>query len=314
MIRKMKRAFVVPSAIVVFGALAFACGDEKDDAGGDTGGGNASGTGGGTGGDTGGPCSGTINYKAKVVDATTPTTGIAGVTVEVLDDETGQPVSPAITGTSGAGGMIGGEVTLTVDKCKPFAVKARGNADYTDTYSYHVRIDASGKPDALFRMGSNNTSALVPTLAGYPVLQDRAPAAGAVYWKKPSESTYGVVGCAHIKLADGAGTKDIPEDWALRYFKETVPSGLEQWKLEWGTRDKDGRFFVGNATPGNHTFVALVDGKEIGRTDMVIFPRSTGSTQVMGMPANLYLAGIYIDATDNSATNPTPAGCADTQK
>jgi hypothetical protein len=306
MIGKMKRAFLVPSAVVLYGALALSwssCGDEEEpDEGGTTGGSATGGTTGGTagGGDSGVTCTGTIDYKAKVVDATTPSTTIPGVTVEVLDDETGQPVTPANTAVS----TSSGDITLTVDKCKPFAVKARGNADYTDTYSYHVRIDASGRADALFRMGGNNTSAIVPASAGYPVKVDRAPAAGAVYWKTPSDMLYDVVGCAHVELATGP----VPMDWELRYFAATIPSSLADWPLEKGTRKGDGRFFVGNAAPGMHTFVAKVNGAEIGRTDIVIFPRSQASTMVSGMPANLFLAGIYIDAPAG-AKNPTPADC-----
>jgi hypothetical protein len=305
MIRKMKRALVVPSAIVVFGALALACGGDDEGDGGGEAGGTTGGTG-GTGG-MGGECTpGIISYKAKVVDATTPATTIAGVTVEVLDDVTGLPVSPPNTAVSEANG----DITLMVDKCKTFAVKARGNASYTDTYSYHVRIEASGQPDALFRMGGNATSVAVPGLAMYPVLQNRAPAAGAVYWKTEAEPLYGVVGCAEIKLADGTGTKKIPDDWDLRFFAANVPSSLAEWPLDKGTRVDDGRFFVGNAEPGKHTFVALVNGTEIGRTDIVIFPRSEASTSVGNppAPANLFLAGIYIDAP-NGTKNPTPDNC-----
>ena len=120
------------------------------------------------------------------------------------------------------------------------------------------------------------------------------------------------MGCAFIKLADGTGLKDVPEDWALRYFAGNTPSSVTEWPLEKGTRKGDGRFFVGNATPGTTTFVALVDGKEIGRTEMVIFPRSVASTSVgpegNKTPANLFLAGIYIDAPAG-AKNPTPANC-----
>jgi hypothetical protein len=306
MIREMKRALVVPSAIVIYGALAFAwsCGGDDEEPGEGGAQGGASGMQGGMGGADGGMCEpGTTMFVGKVVDATTPSTPIPNVTVIVLDDETGLPVTPANMETSGSDG----KVTLTVDRCKPFAVKAVGTPSYTDTYSYHVRLEASGRDDALFRMGGNTTSVLVPASAMYPVMQDRAPAAGAVYWKTAAEPLYDVVGCAHISLANGP----IPEDWALRYFAQNVPSSLTEWPLEKGTRKTDGRFFVGNATPGKHTFVAKVNGMEIGRTDIVIFPRSEGSTKVppdTGMPANLFLAGIYIDAP-NGATNPTPADC-----
>jgi hypothetical protein len=310
MIREMKRALVVPSAIVIYGALAFAwsCGgdeEDPDDMGG-TQGGSASGNGGNggaMGGDAAACTPGTTMFVAKVVDATTPSTVISGATVIVLDDDTGEPLVPENKGVSGADGKI----TLTVDKCKPFAVKAVGTPTHTDTYSYHVRLEASGRDDALFRMGSNTTSVLVPASAMYPVEQGRAPAAGAVYWKTDADLLYDVVGCAHVELSTGA----IPADWALRYFAGNVPSSITEWPLEKGTRKTDGRFFVGNATPGKHTFVAKVNGTEIGRTDIVIFPRSQGSTKVppdTGMPANLFLAGIYIDAP-NGAKNPTPADC-----
>ena len=297
---KMKRA-LVPSAIVVFGALALACGgggdDEKPGTTGTTGGGDA--------GTPGGACDSTKKpYVTKTVDATDTAMNLTGVTVEVVDDETGLPVagSTAVSGSDS-------KVTLMVDPCKKFGIKAHGMETHTDTYSYHVKPENSGKPDQLVRMGSNNTSLLVPMAAIYDVKDDKAPGAGAVYWKTPSMEFYDVVGCAHVEELGGGSL----EGQDLRYFADRLPSSLTSWPLSKGTRIGDGKFFIGNMTPGKHTIVAKVDGTEIGRTDLMVFPRSQGSTMVGGHPANLFLAGVYIDA-EAGAKNPTPANCADTQK
>jgi hypothetical protein len=294
MIRKMKRALVVPSAVMIFGALALACGDEKEDPDGMPGG-------------MEGGCEmgKTVQYQSTVVDATTPTTKIAGIKVEVLDDATGQPLNPPVSAMSGADGSI----TLPVASCVKFGVKAWAKAgSYTDTYSYHITPENSGKPDQLVRMSGEPTASVVPTVAGYTVKADRSAAAGAVYWKLPSDPVYGVVGCAQIETASG----DVPDDWDLRFFKDAIPSSLTEWPLVRGTRAEDGRFFMGNIPPGKQTLVAKVNGEEIGRTDLFIFARTEASTMVGGTGANLFLAGIYIDAPAGS-TNPTPAGCKEQQ-
>lgn len=307
MIGKMKRAFLVPSAIVIYGALAlsWSCGgDDEPDEGGTTGGGAQ---GGAAGGGDGGDCDPTPKpYVTKTVDATNTDMIVPNVKVEVVDDETGQPLSPPVTATSNGAGAV----TLMVNPCKKFGIKAYAvPGSHTDTYSYHARQEVSGQADALVRMGSENASSLVPISASYPVLDDRAPAAGAVYWRKKGEQYYDVVGCAQIEYEGG----EIPTDWELRYFKEALPSSKADWPLMKGTRDRDGRFFVGNAPPGKHTFIAKVGGNKIGEADIMIFPRTTGSTSVAGHPAVLFLAGIYIDAEANE-TNPTPANCAAMQQ
>jgi hypothetical protein len=286
MIRMMKRA-PVPSLLLIAGALALGCGgdDGGDDSGGDGGGDECP-----------------TMWSGKVVDATTPSTAVGGIKVEVIDDVTGLPLSPPVVVTAGADGSVSVPVPAGTG-CPKFGIKAHANDSYTDTYSYHVRPNSSGQPDALVRMGGNNTSALVPMAAQYDVKDNAAPAAGAVYWKLPNDPVYDVVGCAQI---EDMGGDIVAQD--LRYFKDAIPSSTTDWPLAKGTRKGDGRFFVGNMTPGKHTLVGKVNGTEIGRTDIVIFPRTEAATMVSGHPANLFLAGIYIDAKDGE-TNPTPADC-----
>jgi hypothetical protein len=288
MMLKMKRALVVPSAMLVFGALALACGEDEPDGNG--------------GGAEGGTCTPgqTVMYKSTVVDATTPTMKLGGVTVEVLDNTTGLPLNPPVTATSGADGSI----TLPVTSCVDFGVKARASETHTDTYSYHVTPENSGKPDQLVRMSGTATASLVPTVAVYDVDPAASAAAGAVYWKRPSDALYDVVGCAQIETDTG----DVPESWDLRFFAAAIPSSLEEWPLMKGTRKGDGRFFLGNIPAGKHTLIAKVNGNVIGDTEVIVFPRSDASTEVNGVGANLFLAGIYIDAPAD-ATNPTPADC-----
>lgn len=300
---KMKRA-LVPSAIIVFGALALACGGDGDS-------GDKPSTpgamGGGDGGMPGAPAcetGKTIQYRSTVVDATTISTTLAGIKVEVIDDLTGLAVSPPITAMSANDGKI----VLPVPSCVKFGIKAWGGAAHTDTYSYHVTPENTGKSDQYVRMGGDATGVSVPALANYKPDQSAAAAAGAVYWKTPSDDGYDVVGCVDV---EDEGKDIAAQD--LRYFAESLPSSLEQWPLSKGTRKGDGRFFIGNMTASptgtKHTLVAKLRGTEIGRADIIAFPRSASSTKLPnGEGANLYLAGIYIDAPAG-AKNPTPADC-----
>lgn len=250
--------------------------------------------------DTGICLPGTVDFLAMVVDATNPAQTVPGITVEVLEGDNGLPLRPPVTGVS----RTDGRVTLTVDRCRPFAVKARGNDNYIDTFTSQLQPAASGQPDALIRMASNNWTTVIPAVAQYPVMPDRAPVTGAVYWKTPDMPLYDVVGCAQIETPSGT----VPDDWALRYFMAALPSSPSDWPLGRGTRKNDGRFFLGNVTPGIHTLVATVNGEQLGKTDVVVFPRSMGGTRVSGSPELLFLAGIYVDAPAG-AVNPTPADC-----
>jgi len=295
MMLKMKRA-LFPSVLFTVGALALACGGGGGDK--ETGGGTMGGTMGGTagGGDGGG---GNVNWVGQTVDATDPTTIIAGIKVSVLDNVTVAAVSPAIEATSGSDGKF----TISVPSDKNFGIKAFAAQQHTDTYSFNVKPGEKNADLRLVRMGSESAATLVPASAGYTNDANKAPIAGAVYWKTPSQAEYGVVGCAKI---EGEGEDLEMED--LRYFKGALPSSVADRPLANGTNPMNGKFFIGNVNPGPHTIIAKVNGTEIGRTTLPVFARKDASSQVSGVGANLFLSGIYIDAPAG-ATNPTPAGC-----
>jgi hypothetical protein len=205
-------------------------------------------------------------------------------------------------------------VTFTVpcaeDDSVRFAVKAKGGNTHTDTYTYHLKPHEQNASLRLIRMGSETAAIVVPGLAAYTTNEAAAPAAGAVYWKTPSMAEYEIVGCAHITDDNG----DI-EAQDLRYFRDALPSNTTEESgrpLLKGTNPQagNGKFFIGNMTPGTHTLRAkLADGTMLGDPlKIIVFPRSEASSKVNGLGANLFLAGIYIDAPAG-ATNPTPAGC-----
>jgi hypothetical protein len=310
MIGKIKRALVVPSAIAIFGALALACGEQKDDdrdAGGGTMGGGTMG-----GGTIGG---GTCTWSASVVDATQVTMLVgAGIEVTVLEDDTGRPMARAeglvLSSISDSSSKVSFTVPCAEDDSVRFAVKAKGGNAHSDTYTYHLKPHEQNASLRLIRMSSETAAVAVPGLASYTTNEAAAPAAGAVYWKTPSMAEYEIVGCAHITDDNG----DI-EAQDLRYFRDALPSNTTAESgrpLSKGTNPQagNGKFFIGNMTPGMHTLRAkLGDGTLLGDPlRIIVFPRSEASSKVNGVGANLFLAGIYIDAPAG-ATNPTPAGC-----
>jgi hypothetical protein len=238
-------------------------------------------------------------FTATVVDATDPTIVLAGIKVAVLDDMTGLPSSPAIEGTSGSDG----KVTLNIAAGTKFGIKAFGGASHTDTYSFHFTHETI---DKLVRMGSEAATTLVPSIAGYTADEERAAVAGAVYWKTPEMPQYGFVGCATI---EGEGVADV------RYFATSLPSAdappPSGWPVARGANPDNGRFFVGNISPGLRTLtIKLRDaaGTVLGTTSFPVFPRKDSSTKVNGAGANLFLSSLNIDAPSGS-TNPTPASC-----
>jgi hypothetical protein len=301
MIGKMKRALMVAPATVIVGALSLACGDEKIDAG-DAGGSMMTGA-------------GTCSWTGSVVDATQVTMLVgAGIEVTVLDDDTGQPLAPApglvLSSTSDGNSRVTFTVPCAEDDSVRFAVKAKGGNAHTDTYTYHLRPHEQNASLRLIRMGSETAAVAVPGLAAYTTNEAAAPAAGAVYWKTASMTEYEIVGCAHI--SDDSGDI-VAQD--LRYFRDALPSNTTEANgrpLAKGTNPQagNGKFFIGNMMPGMHTLRAkLADGTLLGDPlKMIVFPRSGASSKVNGLGANLFLAGIYIDAPAG-AKNPTPAGC-----
>jgi hypothetical protein len=250
--------------------------------------------------DSSGPGTTTPNaFTGTVVDATDPLIVLAGIKVVVLDDATGLPLSPAIEGTSASDG----KVTLDIPAGTTFGIKAFGGAGHTDTYSFHFTHETI---DKLIRMGSEAATSLVPAIAGYTADEERSAVAGAVYWKTPEMAQYGFIGCATI---EGEGVADV------RYFAASLPSANspppDGWPVARGTNPDNGRFFVGNMTPGMRTLtIKLRDaaGTVLGTTSLPVFPRKDSSTKVNGAGANLFLASLNIDAPSGS-TNPTPASC-----
>lgn len=299
LLRKTWRASLTSSAIAIFGAFCPACGDEK---GQDEDGGAATGT-------------GTCTWTGTVVDATQVTMSVgAGIEVTVLDNDTGAPMAAAaglvLSSVSDGNSRVTFTVPCAEDDSVRFAVKAKAGNAHTDTYTYYLKPREQNPSLRLVRMGSETAAFSVPGLAGYTANEAAAPAAGSVYWKTPSMAEYDIVGCAHIS----DDTADVQAQ-DLRYFRDALPSNTTEESgrpLAKGTNPQagNGKFFIGNMSPGAHTLRAkLADGTMLGEPlKIVVFPRAEASSKVNGMGANLFLAGIYIDAPEG-ATNPTPAGC-----
>lgn len=297
---KMKRALVVPSAIVMFGALAFSwsCGGEDDD--GDTGGttgGTASGMEGGTEGGTGG--AGGTTFTGKVVNSIQVGETISGVKARFFNVDTGAFLPGEWT--SGSDGRF------TAQRPENAGVFVLGTGMWSDGWNHPPA--RKGEED-LVRMSSAGSADVVPMLAQYTNDPEAAPLAGNVLWHNAATGQDEFVGCA---IVEGDGAKDV------RYFAPggNLPTSLTNRSATEGTIPPDGtggndasagKFFIANLAAGLQTIRASIDGTMIATRTVFITPRKEGS-QVNTTPpqkSNVHFASLVVEG---HTTNPTPAGC-----
>ena len=230
-------------------------------------------------------------YTAKVVESTNVNVTIPGMTVIVLDWETGAP-GASVTSNSA------GEVSLD-DVGDNLAVFVRAKPPlYTDTYGFGPTTSG------LVRVGTVSSAVLVPTLAEYVPLDDATPVAGNVVWADPETGKEEFVGCATVS---GEGAKDVS------YFSGALPTSARNranTQPDRGNNETEaGKYFVGNlSAPGTRTLTATVAGEVVGSITFPTFPRKDAPLQDLGGKqghANVVLVSIYAETPEN----PTPADC-----
>ena len=307
---KMIKDRVVVSALVALSCLslgAAGCGEEDDKAGGKTdagGSGEPDGDGGGKDGpDGGGGGAGTYEASFTLIPITDTDDRNPIVTphkVIVWDAATGAPLDPAVETMTASGT---GKFTLKglpKDRVISIYVPGVGPADEaTSTYdTILVNFNPKGG-DPLFRISTKGLLAVAPASAGFDVKQDRASAAGAIYWG-PAGTRKGNVGCAKICI-DG---KPPAEDLSVRYVppNQSLPAPLATQSQT----SRSGRFYAGKITVGKHTLAASLDDCKTtlaeGVEFSVPFSRAEAKSEVKAV-----ILQLFIDL--DLAENPTPSSC-----
>lgn len=301
---------LIPSALMVLGALAVGCGDDDDDKGGGKvdagsvfdaslgdggGGGTDAGGGGGTSPGALTPFSGTL-VPILAVDTSAPIA--IPHTIEILNNATGKSFSPPITATTAAGT---GAVTIQAP-ADPVTIWIKGvGTDATATYDTVIANGSRLSGDKLLRISSAGTANSANGSGGFVSNPERAAVTGSVYWSQ-SGLRKGTVGCAKI-FVDGKTTNDT-EQGQLYNAASGLPTTYDKQQQTL----KSGRFYIANMTVGPHKLKVSLDngatfiGPEV--SFVVPFARKDAASATKAV---LVQVGIDVEG----AANPTPATCVD---
>ena len=218
---------------------------------------------------------GSATFKGFVASfGSNPEKNEPGVTVEIVDDETGAGTGTTQV-TDGEGWVtfedmpVGGLVGFKCTK-----------ADHKETYQFHIKSDVA---DEKLWIVPNSIYNFAIGLAGLKVTDGMGTLAGAVYFLDGDEE---------VPVEGAIITSDPPTD-DVRYMDgdNGLPTTPDKQAC---THVKHGRFLATNLEPGATTVIASVNGVEVGN---VIIPV---------VPDSIAIGNIYV-TTD---TNPSdPASC-----
>lgn len=215
-----------------------------------------------------------IDFKSK--------TQIAGATVTVLDNDTGEPMKDAagvvMETTSGAAGEVAFTFPGTLDKVGFLAV-LDGQKD-----TYQFQLPADGVEETLWSVDTQ-TYVGAPALAGVAQEATLGVLAGGIYYVN-ADGEEEAIGCATADT-DPAGGE-------VRYFGASgLPTTLDKQP---SVNPAIPYYLIANIPVGKTTIKAFdSEGNEIGDT----FIHSVAGAICIG---NIY-------ANDTVTTNPTPATC-----
>jgi len=278
------------SSLLLLGALSFGCGDDDKattDAGTNPGGGE------------GGTPAATVTYRGTLVPILAVDTSAPIAVphlIELLDNDTGKPLSPAVSTMTVAGT---GAITL-IGPPGPHLMYVHGTGtggeSTVDTILANADVELY---DPLVRISNEGLAGIAGGSGDFKDMPDRAALTGAVYWT-PNKKRSGTVGCAKIYIDNQTGP-DV--DQGQRY---TAASGLPVPIAAQSQTGTSGVFYFANVKTGMHTFkVSLDDGKTfIGNEHKVFVPFSNAEAK-SEYKAVLIQMAFDIDAP----ANPTLASC-----
>jgi len=180
---------------------------------------------------------------------------VQGALVEVVDNDTGQPVDPPIQVTSPSDGQV--TVTIPEELGDQVGIKT-SKENYHNTYQYNFDVGSTNED---FLIVSRVTSGLIAQLLDTPLEADKSHAAGGVYWGDPTDEN--PIGCAEI-------TTDPPNPGNIHYMGSddlpakdrdiTTPGDPQSGE---GTNPSFGHFVSVNMDVGTPvTITANADGVE----------------------------------------------------
>jgi len=269
--------------------LVIGCGDDDDDDNDDTGGGDDD--------DTGGGGSGKIdgyvrNFQDKVE--------VQGALVQLVDNETGQPLGDAFQATSPSGGHVSFSGIPEGVEYVGIKVSKEGNHD---TYQYDFPV---GAKEEEFLLVSRVTSGLVALTLELELDPTKGFAAGAVYYGDPTSED--PIGCTVVQMTPE------PDDGIFYFTEDNLPddsrnvlptNAPENGASGTGVNPING-YWIGMNTPV---------GTAVDVTATVAVDRANDTTwevETVNIPMtfadSVTIANIYFAPADYGA-NPQPAWC-----
>jgi len=211
---------------------------------------------------------------------------VGGVLVEVVDNETGEPIGISVTSPPD------GQVTVEIPEEYGDLVGIKTTKDgYMDTYQYNFEVGAKNED---FLIVSDTTVGLVSALIETELDPNKGHAAGGVYWGDPTDEN--PVGCAEV-TTDPANEGNVHymgnDDLPAKDRDIAKPGDPQSGE---GTNPKNGHFVSVNMEPGEITISANADGKEESTVLPKLFKNS------------ICIVNIYY-SKDDYKNNPTGDWC-----
>lgn len=241
-----------------------------------------------------------VDFKSKAAKS--------GVDIEVLDNDTGEPLDPVKFPPFKSG--TGGAINLDLPPGILVGFKASGTDDsgwfkFKDSYQFNVKSDDQGKK--IYAVNElTYTAALSTAFIEEGDTADFGHLAGTLYWRN-AQGEDEFVGCAIIEVTDESGKvlKEEKNDigkatfCGIRYFDTTtdMPAALETSDM---THLNNSRYMVADMPVGQYTITAML------KDDPTAI---LGTVTLRAYPGALSIGNIYVDEhLPDLTANPTPAG------
>jgi hypothetical protein len=158
-----------------------------------------------------------------------------------------------------------------------------------DSWTYHIKVGDplwAGNQPIPIPVVAAGAARIVEQSAMFVADSNAGPIVASVFeGTGPGDRTF--VGCVTVELADD------PTNATVRYFgDQDLPNTTSTQ-----TSSINGRFYVGNASPGEHTINVMSNGQMIGSETICIEPRSVATTA----EGNVFLTGVYLPAGTSPA-------------
>jgi hypothetical protein len=219
----------------------------------------------------------TAHFRGYVVDFATKVP-LSGVTVFVLDNETGDKLDVE-AGSTDATGYVEFDIPLPEGAGDDFKVGflcAGVENESVDTYQFN--LDAFAGDERLWLVDAT-TYDVAPLAAGIELTPGTTVVAGGVYWVN-EEGAEEIVNCATVETDTGSGD--------VRYFADNgLPANTN---VRDSVNPLNGFFIIGNIEPGT------VNLK--GMTGTNVF----GTTRVIAVPDSICISNIYAETDSNPKT------------